>query len=144
MFCSTHSLALCQISMDMDICHPEGGDPLEQVAQGGCGYPIPAGIQGQAGCGSGQPGLVVGNPAHSRGLELDDHCGAFQPRSFYDSMIINCCNFLMNLQPTIRQFSQENVFPLEAECLLCDSRYILVIIHNLQQTYHFHKNSARI
>jgi len=33
---------------------------LEQVAQGGCGCPIPGGIQGQAGCGSGQPGLVVG------------------------------------------------------------------------------------
>jgi len=42
---------------------------LEQVAQGGCGCPIPAGIQGQAGCGSGQPGLLVGNPAHSRGVE---------------------------------------------------------------------------
>ncbi len=42
---------------------------LEQVAQGGCGCPIPAGIQGQAGCGSGQPGLLVGHPAHSRGLE---------------------------------------------------------------------------
>ena len=41
-----------------------------QVAQGGCGCPIPAGIQGQAGCGSGQPGLLVGDPAHSRGLEL--------------------------------------------------------------------------
>jgi len=27
------------------------------------------GIQGQAGCGSGQPGVVVGDPAHSRGLE---------------------------------------------------------------------------
>ena len=44
----------------------EGGDALEQVAQGGCGCPIPGGIQGQAGCGSGQPGLVVGDPAHSR------------------------------------------------------------------------------
>jgi len=30
---------------------------------------IPVGIQGQAGCGSGQPGLVVGDPAHSRGVE---------------------------------------------------------------------------
>jgi len=46
-----------------------------------------SGIQGQAGCGSGQPGLVVGDPAHSRGLELHDHCGAFQPRPSYDSMI---------------------------------------------------------
>ena len=49
--------------------HSEGGDTLEQVAQGGCGCPIPGGIQGQAGCGSRQPGLVVGNPAHSRGIE---------------------------------------------------------------------------
>jgi len=44
--------------------HTEGGDTLEQVAQRGCG-----GTQGQAGYGSGQPDLVVGNPAHSRGVE---------------------------------------------------------------------------
>jgi len=43
-----------------------------RFAQQGCGCPIPGGIQGPAGCGSGQPGLVVGNPAHSRGLKLDD------------------------------------------------------------------------
>ena len=53
----------------------------------GCGCPIPGGIQGQAGCGSWQPGLVVGNPAHSRGLKPDDHRGSFQPRPFHDSMI---------------------------------------------------------
>ena len=47
--------------------HSEGGDTLEQVAQGGC--PIPGCIQGQAGCGSGQPGLVVGDPAHRSGVE---------------------------------------------------------------------------
>ena len=45
------------------IFHTAGGDTLEQVAQGGCGCPIPGGIQGQAGCGSGQPALVDGNPA---------------------------------------------------------------------------------
>ena len=61
---------------------------LEQVAQGGCGCPIPGGIQGQAGCGSGQPGLVGGNTALSSGLKLDDHCGPFQPRPFYDSMFV--------------------------------------------------------
>ena len=61
---------------------------LKQVAQGGCGCPIPGGIQGQAGCGSGQPGLVVGDPAHSRGVETRYHCGSFQPRLFYDSMIL--------------------------------------------------------
>jgi len=52
-----------------EVFHPEGGDALEQVAQGGCGCPIPGGIQGQAGCGSGQPGLVVGDPAHSKEVE---------------------------------------------------------------------------
>ena len=29
---------------------------------------------------------MPGDPAHSRGLKLDDHCGPFQPRPFYDSM----------------------------------------------------------
>ena len=39
---------------------------------------------------SGQPGLLVRDPAHSRGLKLDGHCGPFQPRPFYDydSMIL--------------------------------------------------------
>jgi len=41
----------------------------KKVDQGGCGHPIPGGVQGQAGCDSGQPGLVVGDPAHSRGVE---------------------------------------------------------------------------
>ena len=30
---------------------------------------FPVGIQGQAGCDSGQPGLVVGDPACGRGVE---------------------------------------------------------------------------
>ena len=49
--------------------HSEGGDALEQVAQGGFGRLITGRIQGQTGCGSGQTDLVVGNPAHSRGVE---------------------------------------------------------------------------
>ena len=51
------------------------------------GCPIPGGIQGQAGCGSGQPGLLVGDPAHIRGLEPDEHCGPSQPRPFYDVIL---------------------------------------------------------
>ena len=47
----------------------ESGEELEHVAQGGCGCPLPGGIQGQAGYVSGQPGLLVGDPAHSRGVE---------------------------------------------------------------------------
>ena len=27
-------------------------------------------------------------PSHSRGLELDEHCGPLQPRPFYDAMIL--------------------------------------------------------
>ena len=42
---------------------------MEQVAQGGCGCPIPVGIQGKAGHGSGQLCLVLGDPARSRGVE---------------------------------------------------------------------------
>ena len=50
-----------------EVFHSEGDVTLEQVAQRGCGCPIPGGIQGQAGCGSGQPGLVVGDPVHGWG-----------------------------------------------------------------------------
>jgi len=35
-----------------------------------------------------KPGLVVGDPACSRGLKPDDHCGPFQPRPFCDSVIL--------------------------------------------------------
>ena len=51
------------------VFHTKGGDTLEQVAHGGCGCPIPGGIEGQAGCGSGQPGLVIGDPVHRREVE---------------------------------------------------------------------------
>jgi len=79
-----------------------GGDALEQVAQRGLGYPIHGGILGQAGCGSGQRSLVVGDPAHNRGLKLDDHWGPFQPRPFYDCMI-----FSTLLQCAIEGFSDK-------------------------------------
>ena len=60
---------------------------MEQVAQGGCGCPIPGGIQGQAGCGSGQPSLVVGDPAHSRDVETRWSLWSFSTQAilwFYD------------------------------------------------------------
>jgi len=62
---------LCKVALyQRDVHHHplpqyQGGDALEQAAQGDCGCPIPGGIQGQAGCGSEQPGLMVGDPAHS-------------------------------------------------------------------------------
>ena len=62
--------------------HPEGGDALNRLPKEAVDAPSLEALQGQAGCGSGQPGLLVGDPAHSRGLELDEHCGPFQPRPF--------------------------------------------------------------
>lgn len=32
--------------------------------------------------------LVVGDPAHDRGLKLDDYYGPFEPRPFHDSVMI--------------------------------------------------------
>ena len=68
--------------------YSKGGEALAQVAWRGSGCPVLGDSQGRAGCGSGQPGLVVGDPAHSRGLKLNDHCGPFQPRLLCDSMIL--------------------------------------------------------
>ena len=60
--------------MSGEVLYQESGEVLEWAAQGGCGYPIPGGVQGQVGWGSGQPGLVlnveVAGPAC--GLKLRD------------------------------------------------------------------------
>jgi len=50
----------------------ESGETLEQDAQSNCGCPLPGRVQGQAGRGSEQPGLVEGVPAHGGGVGLDD------------------------------------------------------------------------
>ena len=55
-----------QVRYQEEVFHTEGRDTLEQAPKE---VAVPGGIQGQAGCGSGQPGLVVGDPAHSREVE---------------------------------------------------------------------------
>ena len=50
------------------------------------GFPLSGNIQGQAGWGCEQPGLERGVPAYSRGLELHDLKGPFQPKPFYESI----------------------------------------------------------
>ena len=62
------------------------GGTLEQFAQRGCGCPLPGDVQGQAGWGFEQPGLVGGVPSNSRELELDDPKHPFQPKPYYDSI----------------------------------------------------------
>ena len=49
---------------------------------------LPGSIVGQGGRGFEQPGLAVGVPAYSRGLELGDLKCPFQAKTFYDSMIL--------------------------------------------------------
>ena len=54
--------------MSEGIFYSEGREALlAWAAHRSCGYPVPRGAQGQVGWGSGQPDLVAGNPAHSRG-----------------------------------------------------------------------------
>jgi len=57
------------VCISVTVAEREKMEPLEQVAQGGCGCPIPVRIQGQAGYTSGQPGLLVGDPACGREAE---------------------------------------------------------------------------
>ena len=71
-----------------EIFYHEGSKTLAQIAQRGNGGPIPGNIQGQVGWGSEQPGLVEDVPAHCRGLgQMTSKC-PFQPKAFYDSMIL--------------------------------------------------------
>jgi len=46
----------------------EGGETLQQVAQGSCGCPIIVSVQGQVGQGFQQSDLVKDVPAHGRGV----------------------------------------------------------------------------
>ena len=63
-----------------------GGFHWNRLPKEAVGAPSLQAFKARLDVGSGQPGLVVGDPAHSRGLELDEHCGPLQPRPFYDSL----------------------------------------------------------
>ena len=52
---------------------------VSKVVKRGCGCPLSGSVQGQAGWGFEQPGLEWGAPAYSRGLELHDLKGFFNP-----------------------------------------------------------------
>ena len=51
-----------------EILYCEAGEALEQAAQRSCGCPVPDSVQGQAGWGFEQLGLVAGVPVHGRGV----------------------------------------------------------------------------
>jgi len=55
--------------VNSEILYSEGGKAPAQVVQRSCGCSLPGRVQGQAGQGFEQPGLVEGVPAHGRGVE---------------------------------------------------------------------------
>ena len=59
---------IIQIRHKEEIIYYESGEALEQVSQRSCGCPIPGSVQGQAGWGFEQPGLVEVVLAHGRGI----------------------------------------------------------------------------
>jgi len=73
------------------VLRERGKQPCTQLlCQQGCRYSIPGGNQGHVGCGSGQPGLVVGNPTHGKGVQTRWSLRSFSTQSillFYDSII---------------------------------------------------------
>ena len=66
-----------------EILYCEGGEALTQVAQESGGCPLPGSVQGQAGRGFEQSGLVEGVPASGRGGGILE--GPLQPKPFCDS-----------------------------------------------------------
>jgi len=84
--------------------------------------------QSQSGCGAGQPGLVVGDPAHSRGLKLDDHCGPFQPRPFYDSMIHPIRSIERNLLKQQQQQQKLSKIHSKMKMALAVTKVIAIIV----------------
>ena len=71
-----------------EIFYHESGETLEQIVQRSTGGLIPGNIQGQVGWNSDQPGLVEDIPAHCRGLGYMTSKSSFQPKAFYDSVIL--------------------------------------------------------
>ena len=58
-----------KLRVEVQVRFQEDGEAVEQFAQGSCGCPIPGGVQGQTGQGSGQPDLVVGNLVCGRTMD---------------------------------------------------------------------------
>ena len=84
----TECFADCSLSLFTHpaehVFHSESGDALEQVAQGGCRCPILEAFKARLDVALGSLVWWLATLP----VKLDDHCGPFQPRPFYDSMIL--------------------------------------------------------
>lgn len=86
----------------------------------GHGAQPPQGAQPQSS--SGQPALVLGDPAHSGGLKLDEHCGPFQPIWFCDSMISWLLCVPVAFLGVVQVFPARDLFSLSSLCPSLPSR----------------------
>ena len=68
--------------------HTEGGDTLEQVAQEAMDAPSLKAFMARLDVALGSLLWWLVTLHIAGGLKLDDHCGPFQPRPFYNSMIL--------------------------------------------------------
>ena len=71
----------------LDIFHPKGGDTLNRLPKEAVDAPSLQASKARLDVALGSLGCLVGDPAHSRGLELNDQCGPFQSRPVYESTI---------------------------------------------------------
>lgn len=66
------------------------------------------GIQSQVRWDFGQPGLVGGNPARGRGLELDELYGSFQTKSFCDSVVLCSKLYVVLCKDNLKQTNEKH------------------------------------
>ena len=82
-----------------DVFHTEAGDTLEPAAQGVWGCIFHGGVVAQAGCGSAEPGVLVGDPVHLDG-------GVVSPwsmMSFSSHAIRSFCDRILCFSPKSRR-----------------------------------------
>ena len=98
------------------------------------GCPIPGCIQGQAGCGSGQPGLVVGDPVQGRGVETRWSLWSFSTQAIlwwlYDDELwsagtgLNC----YDIQPVCSELHKRS---LHHPMVMCPSSFLHPVLFPL-------------
>jgi len=70
LFLDQFKMKLLRFRLEEEVFHLESDDALDQVAQRGCGCPVPGGIQGMVDVALGSMAiLVAGNSVQSRGIE---------------------------------------------------------------------------
>jgi len=81
----------------VEVFHPEGGDALNRLPKEAVDAPSLQAFKARLDVALGSLGCWLVTLHTAAGLKLDEHCGPFQPRPFYDSKSLDA---LQNLCPT--------------------------------------------